>query len=60
MARYHQGWDEQMKSANAALGASLAKRKAPESYMGPDLACYHCGADSTPFLTCRSCAESGQ
>jgi hypothetical protein len=45
----------------AKLGdEARARRVAPEPYEGPDLECHHCGADSTPFLTCRACAESGQ
>lgn len=58
MARYHQGWDEQMKAANKALDVSLAKRAAPRPADEiPD--CMHCGAPETG-LTCWSCHREGQ
>lgn len=59
MARYHQGWDEQMKAANAALGASLASRKAPDTFEGELPSCMHCGAQHAG-LTCWDCCRSGQ
>lgn len=59
MARYHQGWDELMKAANAALDVSLESRKAPEIFKGELPACMHCGTPDTG-LTCWSCHASGQ